>query len=352
MIRLNRIDMSIATRRTTLADVAQACGYHISTVQAALAGRKDISEATREKIQHFADRLGYVPDPMLSALAAYRNRKLRLHGNSVFRANLAWLWIRKPFPNQSPRAFPSNQTEPAVEAARSLGYGLEVCDIGLNPADQKQASRVLYHRGVRGIVYDCWPYLPDQLAFDGTSFARLVLHKHLGKGVHCAVHEDFFAAMTRMVGFLADRGYRKPGWITPASPEGCLTRYELEAAYRQGLKHHGLDASVPLLDDTSLGAETLLKWIRKWKPDCVLSHQARFRSMIESCRPGTGMLALLEEGMDRQGLTGPVRPYRKISQTAIRLLHSEIMGAGASTQGHGIEVTLQFDWFEGDSIGC
>ena len=61
-------------RRVTIYDIAEKVG--VSHVAVALALRNDhrVSEKRRIEIQKVAAEMGYVPDPMLSALASYRSQ--------------------------------------------------------------------------------------------------------------------------------------------------------------------------------------------------------------------------------------------------------------------------------------
>src|ERR1017187_4515828 len=60
------------TPRVKLQSIADALGLHVTTVSKALRGHPHISASTRELVTRQAAKVGYVPDPMLSALAAYR----------------------------------------------------------------------------------------------------------------------------------------------------------------------------------------------------------------------------------------------------------------------------------------
>jgi len=74
-------------RRVTLQSVADALCLHITTVSKALQGHPHIAAATRERVRRQAARMGYVPDPLLTALSAYRTA-LR---PEKFHAELAWV---------------------------------------------------------------------------------------------------------------------------------------------------------------------------------------------------------------------------------------------------------------------
>ena len=75
--------------RTTLKDIASACGYSVNTVSRALRGDERLSEATRSLIREAAGRMGYIPNTMASSL---RSVVLPLHrGHS-----LCSIWV-SPF---------------------------------------------------------------------------------------------------------------------------------------------------------------------------------------------------------------------------------------------------------------
>ena len=59
-------------KRPTLRDIAKDAGCTNATVSLALRESPRISPETRARVREVAAKLGYRPDPMLSALAAHR----------------------------------------------------------------------------------------------------------------------------------------------------------------------------------------------------------------------------------------------------------------------------------------
>src|SRR5690554_5525951 len=59
--------------RIRLKDIAERTGYTVATVSMALRQSPLVAKKTRGLILAEAKRVGYVPDPHLTALAAYRN---------------------------------------------------------------------------------------------------------------------------------------------------------------------------------------------------------------------------------------------------------------------------------------
>ena len=64
-------------RRVTLADIAVRAEVHVTTVSLALRNHPRLPAQTRERIQELAKKMGYVPDPFLRALVAYRGKMMQ-----------------------------------------------------------------------------------------------------------------------------------------------------------------------------------------------------------------------------------------------------------------------------------
>ena len=67
--------MALLKTRSTIRDIGRKTGYHYSTVSLALRDHPRIPDSTKQIIRAAAEGLGYRPDPMLSALCAYRLTK-------------------------------------------------------------------------------------------------------------------------------------------------------------------------------------------------------------------------------------------------------------------------------------
>ena len=64
--------------KVTLRDIAARTGYSVNTVSHALAGKTDISVATREEIARVADEMGYIRNTAASSLRSGRSRTIAL----------------------------------------------------------------------------------------------------------------------------------------------------------------------------------------------------------------------------------------------------------------------------------
>jgi LacI family transcriptional regulator len=252
----------------TIRDVARAAGVSASSVSRALAGGKKLRPELRDEILRVAERLGYRANPLVAALMSQLKTLHPVH-------HAPPLALLHPFPsaaawrrNSSDEAFLNG----AAAQARRLGYALEpVClpDAGKLPS---RTLRILYHRGVAGVLaYSLpqidWSSLPQTahfaLATAGVPAERPPGHRVGGNSAD---------AMRTVLAELAQRDYRRIGLAL--NREG-LTR-------SQGLPPSLLFAHqaripraqrVPPLLDAEWGEKEFIRWVRAARPDVILSYR-------------------------------------------------------------------------------
>jgi len=73
--------------RISVREIAKQLGLSHATVSMALRGNTRVAAATREEVRRYAESIGYRPDPMLGALAHYRQSK----AGGAMKAGVAWI---------------------------------------------------------------------------------------------------------------------------------------------------------------------------------------------------------------------------------------------------------------------
>jgi LacI family transcriptional regulator/LacI family repressor for deo operon, udp, cdd, tsx, nupC, and nupG len=117
--RTHHLHMELPTQ----ADIAKLAKVHRTTVSLALKGDPRIPDKTRQRIRKMAEKLGYQPDPMLSALIARRvHRQQR-----PFQGTLAWL-VNNERQWDWRRIF-HEYHEGAAGRAKRYGYNIDVFDL-------------------------------------------------------------------------------------------------------------------------------------------------------------------------------------------------------------------------------
>ncbi len=134
--------------RVTLADIARATDLSKNAVSLALRGDPQIPEATRERVQRAADKLGYQPNALVSHLMA----QLGAGRTRRFRAKLALVNA-----NLDRDAFKLHPTIPTYVAGceargAKLGYGFDRFWLHDPALTAERFARILAARGIKGVV--------------------------------------------------------------------------------------------------------------------------------------------------------------------------------------------------------
>ena len=148
-------------KRVSIRTIAKRAGVHHSTVSLAMRKHPSIPAATRERILKIADELGYRPDPMMSALSAYR-REIRA---PKYRATIAWLTNFAGRDEWKQYYSFREIFDGANERAAQLGYKLDPFWLREAGMTVERATRVLTARNISGLL----------IAPQGRSHARLRL---------------------------------------------------------------------------------------------------------------------------------------------------------------------------------
>ena len=74
---------TLSSRRVTLKDIAQVCGYSANTVSRALRDDKKLPESTRQAIQAMAQEMGYVPNSSARTLRSGLSRTIAVIVNDI-----------------------------------------------------------------------------------------------------------------------------------------------------------------------------------------------------------------------------------------------------------------------------
>jgi len=258
-------DIGYLMRRITLTDVAKEAGVHHSTVSRALKHHPGIPEKTREKIMSVVRRLKYVPDPLLSALAAYKNAQRPVG----FLANLGWLtnfpteegWKKNPH-------FPFYY-EGAKKRAAELGYGLDILWLPGILATGKAPSQILRNRSVRGLLLAPQPVPNATLDLDWDEFSAVSFGFTLTQPSLHNVALDHFRSVQKLMRKLHGMGYRRPRLILSLKSDQRVSS-AWSAGFAGSLRQLELIPSDPIFL-TSGDFSDFVAAVKKSKPDVVLT---------------------------------------------------------------------------------
>jgi DNA-binding LacI/PurR family transcriptional regulator len=307
--------------RVRLKDIAAEANLSVAAVSMALRGDRSIPSGTVERVRVIAERLGYAPDPVMSALAAYRSQ-LRVHREfnviafvSNWRSSTRWL-------NNNSSA--QKLVEGAKERARMLGYSLQYFSAWEDGMTPRRLSGVLYARGIRGIIVAPFADPYETFDLDWNRFSIVTIERPMRYDYFHHVVPNYYADMLLVHRELRARGYQRPG-LTIDRKQSERVDHQWEAAHIFG--HGGVDtARIPTLvldrDDTD---SVFLKWYRQHRPDIVIG---RSNVVMRAFRqagidvPGEVGYASLNVMDDAPDVSGILQPREVMGATAVDILNT------------------------------
>jgi len=235
--------MSIPRAPITMQSLAREAGVSQSTVSLALRNDPRISPQTKKRVQHIAKKLGYTPDPALSALVAYRCRTRPI-------GDYGKIAVLHDF-KQGEKAFPPafrQQVEGIRNQARQLGYDIELFRVQADEESSMSLSRMLYARGIRGLILLALRMPSLRMQWD--HFSSIVVGEYFSSPRLNHVNHHHSAVLTSTYQELKRLGYRKIGFcngrISEERKHHLYLGAYLKCLYLDGISPEG---SPPLLYD-------------------------------------------------------------------------------------------------------
>ncbi len=247
-------------KTVSLKDIALQVGVSISTVSFVLNGKEKqvrISDALAKKIKAVAKKEGYHPNKMAVGLRTGKSNIIGLIVDTIsghFFAALAEVIERE------------------VDA---YGYKVIYCSTGNDAQKGKELIQLLHQHQVDGYMIIPAAGMEKEvsgLEAHGKPVVLLDTYFPKSKMTHIIVNN--YGGMSRAVGCLIEKGYRKIAFIT--SDVNMIQMKERSRAYSDGLRKAGLKASpalllaVPVLDEREEQTKKIQTFLKKAKPDAVL----------------------------------------------------------------------------------
>ncbi|QYY35219.1 LacI family DNA-binding transcriptional regulator [Ruficoccus sp. ZRK36] len=256
----------MAPQRPTQKTIAEATGLTQATVSMALAGHPKISAETRQLVLDTAERLGYRPDPVLSALSAYRKQVVP----AGYQATLAWLANEGEDPRWKQSSTFRLYHSGALKRAQELGYNLEehyLLSEGMTP---RRLAELLQARNIPGMLIAPQPAPDMHIDFDFTHFSAVTFGYTLSRpALHLATLHQF-RSMKKLLANLIGRGYKRLG-LALGEDSDRRADYNWSGAYMSFQRHLPSCDHVPVHMPETLEQPAFTRWFKQHRPDVVIS---------------------------------------------------------------------------------
>ncbi|GHC03620.1 LacI family DNA-binding transcriptional regulator [Cerasicoccus arenae] len=328
-------------------DIAREAGVHVTTVSMALKDDQRLAESTRKRIRAIAEKMGYRPDPMLSAITVHRNQSKRSHHQGT----LAWI---NPVSSENTDkiAFPE-YFRGAKDRCEELGYKLEPLyfpDLG-----GQRLHGVLKARNIRGLLIPPQTHSRFHLEFDWSDFSSVCFGFTLSWPLlHLVTNAQYHSTRLSMR-LLLSRGYRRLGFITSRETDE-RTDQNFLAGFLAEQQNLSREQCLPphILEETTINEEPkrIRQWFDKHKPDAIIYHFDTLPVFLEKAgisEDACGLASLSLTDRDK-GVAGIFQNDFLIGRKAVDVVVDMLHRNERGIPEHRFHFLVESDWVEGRTI--
>ncbi len=256
----------------TMKTIAAQAGVTQATVSMCLANNPRFPAATRTRIQAVAERLGYRPNPYVSALMRIR-RQGRAHREMPVIALVNGLDEPAAWRKTAPPTV-RLMLEGAVERAALRGYRTQEFWLHQDGMSPERFSGMLHARGIHGLLLGPLAYGAPTPALKWEHFASVRLGVPLPALTITTVCNDHYFSSLQVVRECHKLGYRRPGLVALRSH---LERFHGRWDGGLMVARHllaGLKPVHSLLLNNWDQLGPVAAWLKREQPDVVISPSA------------------------------------------------------------------------------
>lgn len=340
--------MSDEPQPVTMQMIADEAGVSRMAVSLALRNSPKISPATRERIHEIAERLGYRPNPLVSALMTQLRDIRRVPRPTTIAFVTAF-----PTPDGWRRPGPFAEFyEGARTRGEALGYTLEEW-WAANPAMSTQRfSEILYNRNIHGLLVAPLPAGGSKLTLDWPRFASATIAFSLADPVLHRASNDQYQSIGLALQELTKLGYRRIG-LALTDEQDVRVQRKWSAGYLVYQQQIPAKQRVPMLLADVGFPQAFTDWVQEHEPDAILSQEPKCIEYLGRIRKqvpndiGFAHLALTDV---EAGLAGINQNGRLVGASAIDLVDGQLRRNERGLSGTPKTVLIQGYWVPGPTV--
>lgn len=323
--------------------IAFEAGCSVMTVSLALRNHPRISASTRKHVREVASRLGYRPNPMVSALMSHIGSARPIH----YQANLAFLAYRQLW-NQE--WISSDLYSGVLERAKELGFLIDEFWLDAKDGSPERLKKVLHSRNIHGVVVAPLPESGSLEAIHWKNISSVAIGNSLvTPRLHRVTHHQFHG-MQLVVETLRKKGYRRIGLaleeFVDEKVEHTWTSCVTGCQFRWPPKER-----VPILIGDHSPAKMHI-WVSRHRPDVVVGIDGAIDALLQAgfSVPGDvsfAHLSLPSTPFARLKLSGLDQNWRIAAAAAVDLVVAQIYRNEQGIPTEPKTIMVEGRWVEG-----
>lgn len=333
-------------RRCTLKDIAAHAGVAVSTVSYALRNDPSLPPETCRRIQAIGEKLGYRPDPQISALMAHigRGRAVKSSGR------IALVWMQSQREQTRSDRFFLQVLEGASTRARLRGYEVEEFWPDEDRLTGSRLTGILRARGIQSVLFS--PSIEGVAADYGLGWDHLACvvlgHARWPVELHRVAH-DHYHGICECLQQMTTAGCIRPA-IVLTDEINLRTDSAVKAAF---ITHHPAEAHARgLIYATDRKRQPPFStWMKTHRPDGVLLlrremwHEVTCNPLQELHADGRVWCANWQDD-DPLRLPGVHQRYDLAARAAVDLLTGLEQSRSFGLPDHPQSIQIRGDWHD------
>lgn len=328
--------------RVSIRDLARLAGVSPATVSLALRDSREIAAATRARIQALARKHDYRSHPVLSTMMRQVGRGIRLHDEEVIALIRSGIEADERAPGQI------ELLAGASEEAHRLGYKLEAFWAGYKAANSRSLARVLYHRGIRGVIWSTIPTPHPQVDFPWERFVPIACSLSPLVPRLPTVTTHHVNSMATALQELTARGARRIGFLGLYSED-----FRQNFGWSNGVHLYRLQGGaatvIPLLTPDDLDWLAIRAWINSERIDTLIATHGMVEG-IADIAPGLPFASLDIPTSELGRLGGLYQDTAGIGRHTVRSLSLRLVHGITGLPEESFSVLTEAIFVDGPSL--
>ncbi len=331
-----------------MVQLAKSLGLHYSTVSLALRNDSRIPEKTRSRIRKAAQTMGYVPDPMLRALSAYRKKTQ----SPVYRETLAWITFSRQR-NEWRKSLDRRKVHgEAVQRATELGYRLEEFWWKESGISGKRASDILSCRGIRGLIIYPLDCTHGHLSLDWGLFSAVAIGYAMNQPKLHMVSYTHYRAVVTAIQQLRELGHQRLAWVGERLLDERVERLWM-AGFNSEMAMTPAKWHVPSFPIDPSQKQPFLKWFKNCRPDAILT--TNFHIIIKWLEEASFQIPkdvrIASVNLkENQPCAGMIEPAGQVGRVAVGLVTRMIQNGERGIPEYPCQVLIEGKWVNGKTV--
>jgi|APCry1669189241_1035207.scaffolds.fasta_scaffold00541_1 LacI family transcriptional regulator len=262
--------------KPSMKHVAKVANVSTMTVSLALRSHPSIPEKTRQRIALIAEKIGYRPNPLVSALMADIKSKRSKPSSTV----IAFINAHPPDAHWRNLSSLERLRNGLALYAEKLGYSISEFKLGEHGVSEKRLISILQSRGIRGVVFAPFPSSETRLKNDWSGFACVAIGYSLYyPHFHCAVNHQIHS-VRQVFEELRTLGYKRIGFAISTTDDKRASHNWMSSFLLE--KHNAIESKndLPLFLTQDWEIQKFITWFRANKPEAIVTTNSELQELL------------------------------------------------------------------------